>query len=783
MDVRTKIQNEALKALEKAHKDGKNQGLIVMATGLGKTRVAALDVKAYLKKHKDARVLFICHNGNILLDARDRFKELFGDSYSYGFFCNAFEKCEKRVDFLSATFQTMVKDKKKFKPDTFDYIIVDECHHAKADGWEKVATYFKPKFILGLTATPDRMDKRDITEIFGEPTFEKDLYEAIREGLLSNVEYRLILDDIEALLDVVNATNEEKLTLGELNKKVFVPKRDEEIVKLIKAHSKGKKNPRTMIFCSSIEHAENIAKLIKGSKVVHSMLPQKVNQENLNSFKNGSLRTIISVDKLNEGVDIPETDVVVFLRNSGSKTIIQQQLGRGLRPVEGKDNVLVLDFVSNCERLLEFLTISRQAFNGKKRNPTERNKFIVKLGSTRFEANEIEILEYLKRAKELSEKYNKIWSEEEAIQMLIDLGEKTGKTPTLKMIDDDPDTPCIKTYYIGSFNNALKAAGFEPNCERVSKDEVLQCLIDFKNRTGKTPTCATVDADSDMPSAMTYIRFFGSFNNALKAAGFEPNQKERKKVAKEEALQKLIDLGKKTGKTPTLKMIDNDPDMPTVHAYVGLFGSFNNALKAAGFELNYERKKTPKEEALQKLIDLGRKTGKTPTQKMVDNDPDMPCKETYRKLFGSFNNALKAAGFEPSQKKVTKEEALQYLINFGERTGKTPTCVAVDADSDMPSVKTYRRLFGSFNNALKSAGFEPNLKYATEEELLQCLIDLGKKTGKTPTLKMIDNDPEMPSSSTFKKFFGSFSNALKAAGFEPNKGSPKKGKNEGGKTD
>ncbi len=659
MDVRTKIQNEALKALEKAHKDGKNQGLIVMAPGLGKTRVAALDVKAYLKKHKDARILFICHGAEILLHAKDEFRGFFGDTYSFGFFCNAFEKCSKRVDFLFATFQTMLKDKKKFKPETFDYIVVDECHHAKADGWEKVATYFKPKFILGLTATPERMDRRDITEIFGEPTFGKDLYGAIQEGLLSNVEYRLILDDIEALLDVVNETNDEKLTLGELNKKVFVPKRDEEIVKLIKAHSKGKKNPRTMIFCSSIEHAENISKLIKDSKVVHSLLPQDVNRENIKSFQNGNLRTIVSVNKLNEGVDIPETDVVVFLRSSGSKTIIQQQLGRGLRPVEGKDNVLVLDFVANCERLLEFLTISRQAFNGKKRNPTERDKFIVKIGSTRFEANEIKILEYLKKAKELSEKRYMICTKEEALQMLIDFGKKTGRTPSMHMVDYDPDMPSSNVYigHFGSFNGALMQAGFKINKKgRYTDDELLQLLEECGKKNDRTPTIPMVDDDPNMPSASVFKNRFGSWNNALKLAGFKGNKYKERKFTDDELLKLLKKCGKKNGRTPTLSMVDNDPDMPSQSVYKKRFGNFNNALRLAGFGADLVDRYTD-DELLQLLKECGKKNGKTPTNRMVKADSNMPSTVTYARHFGSWSNALRLAGFKLKSNQIKSKKA------------------------------------------------------------------------------------------------------------------------------
>ena len=383
-----------------------------MASGLGKTLTSAFDVREFLEKHPSSHILVLCHSANILGQTREIFRTFFGDEYSYGMF-NGAEKAVDKTDFLFANLQSVNLHKDAFEPDEYAYIIVDEAHHSPARTYRQAIEHFKPEFLLGLTATPERMDDADLTEIFGETVFEYRMEDAIKDGWLASIDYHVKTDELSKLAEILDSNK--KLTLSQLNREIFVPKRDEEIVRIIQEEIKAKDNPTTVIFCQTIEHADKIAELMN-AVVIHSNLSLEEREHRLEGFRTGKIKTVCAVDILNEGIDVPRTDVIVFLRVTQSKIVFIQQLGRGLRLAEGKDNVLVLDFVAAADRLEMLFQLENEFQEATERYPrgknAEREQFILDIDSTIFRDRKVDIITLIKEARS----YHSRVTDEELIQ-------------------------------------------------------------------------------------------------------------------------------------------------------------------------------------------------------------------------------------------------------------------------------------------------------------------------------------------------------------------------------
>lgn len=366
-------QEGCLSAVQEVRDRGIQRALVVMATGLGKTVTVAFDTKRWRERYETGRVLFLCHNNDILHQAKTTFEAVNGSGSTYGYFYGE-EKHLHRTDFLFASFQTMERHRHLFNSDEFAYIVVDESHHSQANTFRSTVDYFRPKFLLGVTATPDRLDELDIREIFGKEVYYLPLEEAMARELVTPVDYRLLTDEIQ--LSGIIDTGHKRISLAMLNSKVFIPKRDEEIAKIITRHVSGLINPRVIVFCQSIKHCEHLAAHIPNSFAIHSRVPERERAVKLEMFRQGFIGTVLTVDAFNEGIDIPQANVVVFLRSTQSHTIFLQQLGRGLRKSDGKDKVLVLDFVANCERVKMVHTLWRMVDDASGRSGKDDKKRI-----------------------------------------------------------------------------------------------------------------------------------------------------------------------------------------------------------------------------------------------------------------------------------------------------------------------------------------------------------------------------------------------------------------------
>jgi superfamily II DNA or RNA helicase len=320
------------------------RALLHLATGLGKTVVMREVVKEYAGK----RVLFLVHDIDILEQNMERFAELFVKFGEVGIYHGADKSgFDSRIVF--ATFQTMFKDKELFGRNAFDLILVDEAHHAPAETFRMVIDYFDGHK-LGVSATIERLDELKVEDIFGEPVISIELEEAVAKGYLTPFTYKVMSDSLNA--DVLEKLLEEaetarQLSIEDINKTLFINKRDEQIVAHIKEEVGNRK---TLVFCRNIDHANRVVKLLGARAVTtHSRLKGDAAKEPLKLFRQGRVQYLVVVNKVNEGVDIPDAEVVVFLRATESKIVFLQQLGRTLRKSEGKEMALVLDFVGSLE--------------------------------------------------------------------------------------------------------------------------------------------------------------------------------------------------------------------------------------------------------------------------------------------------------------------------------------------------------------------------------------------------------------------------------------------------
>ena len=340
-------QIEALYALEDSRSEGATKGLVQAATGVGKTYLAAFDSAKY------ERVLFVAHREEILKQAARCFKNV-RHSGDYGFFFGKQKDTDKAVIFASvATLgrnEYLTED--FFVPDYFDYVIIDEFHHAVSEQYQRIVKYFKPHFLLGLTATPERMDGKNIYEIcdYNVP-YEISLKEAINKGMLVPFHYYGIYDETDySSLHYVKGRYDEK----ELNETYIGNiKRCDLIYKYYMKY----RSKRALGFCCSRQHAEEMAKEFckRGIEAVavYSNADGEFSEDRdkaIEKLKKQEIKIIFSVDMFNEGVDIAALDMVMFLRPTESAIVFLQQLGRGLRISKGKEYLNVLDFIGNYEK-------------------------------------------------------------------------------------------------------------------------------------------------------------------------------------------------------------------------------------------------------------------------------------------------------------------------------------------------------------------------------------------------------------------------------------------------
>ncbi|WP_026691891.1 DEAD/DEAH box helicase family protein [Peribacillus kribbensis] len=331
-------QLEALEQLNSTLEEDYKKALVIMATGLGKTYLAGF----FAKKFK--RVLFIAHREEILYQARKSFRRIMPEK-KYGIYNGSLKEADADIIFASIYTLGMQRHINRFAPDHFDLIIVDEFHHAAADTYRRALNYFKPKFLLGITATPDRNDNKDVYAICdGNVAYRLDFLEAIERKWLSPFKYFGVYDDTDysQITWLGNRYDEQELLQVQL--------RDEMADKILNAWNENRQT-RTIGFCSSIRQANFLSSYFnkQGYKTVslHSKQLGVGRKEAIDKLSKGEIDLIFTVDLFNEGVDIPTVDTLLFVRPTESLTVFTQQIGRGLRLAEGKEYCIIIDLIGN----------------------------------------------------------------------------------------------------------------------------------------------------------------------------------------------------------------------------------------------------------------------------------------------------------------------------------------------------------------------------------------------------------------------------------------------------
>lgn len=334
------MQRKALKELNRNRAIGISRALIISATGSGKTYLAAFDALNF----SPDRLLYVVHEGSILRKSLETFQEVFGGLKTCGMYTG--EAKELEADFLFSTNVSMCRSLNLFDKKEFDYIIIDECHHAVADTYRQIIDYFEPEFLLGLTATENRMDNKDVVALFGNNIpYELRLRDAIINDLIVPFHYYGIRDE---LVDYGLTDSEERRLIAQISNEANC----EFIYQQIENHRPQGQKLKALAFCRNIQHARMMAENLGEHYHTAFLSGRNSTGERLRAYnelqsENKELEILFAVDILNEGVDIPGVNMVLFLRPTESSTIFIQQLGRGLRKFQNKSYVTILDFIGN----------------------------------------------------------------------------------------------------------------------------------------------------------------------------------------------------------------------------------------------------------------------------------------------------------------------------------------------------------------------------------------------------------------------------------------------------
>lgn len=459
------MQLEALKNLKNLRENKKNKALIISATGTGKTFLSAFDAKSFNPK----KLLFVVHRLTIAKDSLNTFRRVFGKDKTMGLYSG--EKRELECDFVFSTIQTISKSThlESFSKNHFDYIVIDETHRSGADSYLRLIDYFEPKFLLGMTATPERTDGNDIFQLFDHNiAYEIRLNRAMEEEMLSPFHYYGVTDLLIENNEIDNKADFNLLVSAE---------RVNRIIEQATFYGSDNGITRGLIFCSRKNEAIELSVLLneKGYKTValtgdsseeeRAKSIEKLESDNLSE----KLDYIFTVDIFNEGIDIPKINQIIMLRPTESAIIFIQQLGRGLRKVDGKSYVTVIDFIGNYENnyLIPIALYGDTSYNkdSLRKLITEGSRMIP--GSSTINFDEItkeKIFQSIDSAN---------------MQLLADLKKdyfllkfKLGRIPMMMdFIEHGSRDPYLYVNYSNSFYNFIVKVEKEHNLE-LSKDQV-----------------------------------------------------------------------------------------------------------------------------------------------------------------------------------------------------------------------------------------------------------------------------------------------------------------------
>ncbi|MFF4308464.1 DEAD/DEAH box helicase family protein [Streptomyces sp. NPDC001601] len=339
--------------------EASDRALLILATGLGKTVVGGEVIAHHLQEHPHNKVLVVAHTKDLV----EQLEKSLWHHLSKSVRTQLLTGTDRPDDLRGVTCATVASAlsyvKAGYRP---QLVMADEAHHVAEDGqFSELLSLLSTSTQFGVTATPWRGDRFDIRERFGDPSYTLGIEDGMRLGYLAEVKYKLFADNVD--WDVVQDISEHNYTVKDLNARLFLPQRDEAIRDELMKTWAVTREPRAVVFCRTVEHAERLAALLdqvpqwKGAQAVHAGLGRRERQLRLMKFRYGDVPIITAVDILNEGVDVPDVNILCFARVTHSRRIFVQQLGRGLRLREGKTHVDVLDFVSDIRRVAAVMNL------------------------------------------------------------------------------------------------------------------------------------------------------------------------------------------------------------------------------------------------------------------------------------------------------------------------------------------------------------------------------------------------------------------------------------------
>ncbi len=352
-------QREAATLLREALVDT-GRGQIVLATGLGKTVVMAEVVADLLRDNliEHRRALVLAHTRELV----DQLHRGFWYQLPKWVQTQQFTGTERPTlwDGLTfATVQSVFSNVDQLPP--FGLVLVDEAHHIGAATFQRSIAELRPKMLAGVTATPWRGDGFDLNAILGRPLLQLGIADGLQRGFLSEVDYRLSADNID--WELVQSLSKHKYSLSQLNRRLLIPTRDDEAARIIRQTFDDERRRGGIVFCPTVVHANAMAGVLRRygfrSESVSAEMAPRERELAMARFRVGELDIVTSVDLFNEGVDVPDVDLIVFMRATHSRRIFVQQLGRGLRLSKNKDKVVVLDFVTDLRRVAEVVELDR----------------------------------------------------------------------------------------------------------------------------------------------------------------------------------------------------------------------------------------------------------------------------------------------------------------------------------------------------------------------------------------------------------------------------------------
>jgi len=441
----------------------KENGLVIQPTATGKSTEAALVSRICILFH-NMKGLYLYDENEGILQARKMFENIFnGNNISCAnFFGYGKDDFVEDADIVFASFQSLnnyhEKWYKMFSEDHFDFIIVNEAHHGQAVTYKEVIDHFSCSKI-GMTATPERMDGKDILDIFDNVIHEISLEEAIVKGWVNDVEYHIVSHELstQMLKQICSEVLEEgkRISIKQLNESIFIDALDEVVIKEIYNYAFPEDYfPRqTLIYCENILHAERVFALIKEDNksvgIIHSKRGNTHNRNTMSDFRENKIQFLISIDKLNEDIDVPDVELGVFLRATDSWTVFWQQLGRPLRKIDGKGKTIILDFVANCERLILISELMRSIKEILKKQhpkglPLQKDPFSVSGEGFDFNLSDnlVDVLNLINVLK-----IGKFDTWQEASSVAVKFGIKTSREYKDRRIENLQLPSCPNTFY------------------------------------------------------------------------------------------------------------------------------------------------------------------------------------------------------------------------------------------------------------------------------------------------------------------------------------------------